>query len=125
MSADRRQPLPPGRRARQAAVTLLLLGAALAVVAFLDRRGEQDLRTLSALTRATASVVDIDSHRRGPDDVKVTFDVGGRTVEATIPADGSARLHTGSTVEVAYVPADPGRVRTVRNWSPMYQQWTV
>ncbi|NHC12329.1 DUF3592 domain-containing protein [Motilibacter deserti] len=124
-SPTQRRPLPPGRRARQLAGVLLVLGAALSTVAFFGWRGEADLRDLSRLERATAAAADVRDHRRGPDTVTLRFPTAGGEVAADVPVEDSARARPGAEIEVAYVPADPERVRTVEHWSPAYEEWTA
>ncbi|WNV77209.1 DUF3592 domain-containing protein [Geodermatophilus sp. DSM 44513] len=113
----------PGRAARRLALVLAAVAAAAAVLALVTWARVADLRDLDRLVRTSAEVVEVDDRRRGPDDLVVRFATDRDTRQATVPWSGSARA--GDPVEVAYSPADPGRVRTVEGWSPWYQTWAV
>ena len=86
-------------------------------------RGEADLRDLDGLTRASATVVEHDNQRRRADLLRVEFTAGDAAQQATIPYSGPAR--EGDEVEVAHVPGDPARARTVDGWSPAYERWAI
>jgi hypothetical protein len=111
----------PGPAARRAAVLLLAFAAVLAVVAAERFWHDRDLRDLSGLQRATATVVDHQHHRRRADELVVRFRAGARDVQASIPSDLSPSM--GDQVDVAHVPTDPSRVRTVRGWAPAFETW--
>lgn len=70
--------------------------------------------------RAPAEVVAA-SHWRSSDRLRVAFATpDGKLVEASVPVGDLTRYALGSTVEVAYDPANPRRVRTVQDWDPPY-----
>ena len=70
--------------------------------------------------RAPAEVVGASSWKAS-DRIRVAFATpDGRLVEASIPVGDLYRYEVGSTVEVAYDPDNPRRVRTVEDWSPPY-----
>ena len=70
--------------------------------------------------RAPAEVVG-GSSWKWSDRIRVAFATpDGRLVEASIPVSNSSRHAKGETVEVAYDPVNPRRVRTVENWNAPY-----
>lgn len=70
--------------------------------------------------RAPAQVVGASSWKWS-DRIRVAFATNdGRLVEASIPVSNLSCYAKGQTVEVAYDPANPRRVRTVENWNPPY-----
>ena len=111
----------PGRQARRYAPVLAVLAVVTGYLALDSWRGEADLRGLDGLDRATATVLEHDNQRRRADLLRVEFPAGDDAQEATVPYSGPAR--EGDEVEVAFVPADPSRVRTVAGWSPAYERW--
>lgn len=117
--------IAPGRAARRLAPFLAVITAVLAVIALVTWMRVEDLRDLRDLTRATAVVQDRDEHRRGPDDLRVQFPTDQGLQQVTVPyaQEGSARA--SDEVDVAFVPGDPTRARTVEGWTPAYQTWTM
>lgn len=70
--------------------------------------------------RAPAEVVDVSSWTAS-DRIRVAFATPhGHLIEASIPVGDVYRYQVGSTVDVAYDPDNPRRVRTVEDWSPPY-----
>jgi hypothetical protein len=104
----------------------LRLGAAMMLVpmAVLLAVAVAEHRMWAPLTRdgvrAPAEVVGASSWRWS-DRIRVAFATpDGRLVEASIPVGDLSRYAKGATVEVAYDPVNPRRVRTVENWNPPY-----
>ena len=107
-----------GSQARQAGLVLLVTGLLLGLVTLGQWWDERDLLDLDALERAQGRVVEVDEARRkGQDHLVVAYpvDAAAGLRAARIPTDLDAA--SGATVEVAYDPDDPGRVRTVEGWS--------
>ena len=114
---------PPGRRARRIALLMAALAVAAAALGTASWVQDGDLRDLGGLTRTTATVQEHDHNRRSADFVTLTFGTDRGEQQARVPYAGPAR--EGDEVEVAYVAADPGRVRTVLDWSPAEAIWAV
>lgn len=113
----------PGRQARQLAAVLATLALLTGVLALVTWHQQADLRDIDGLTRAAATVTDVDDHRRRADTLHVDSEAGGVVQRAGIPYGGSAG--PGDEVFVAYVPDAPTRVRTVEDWAPAYGDWTT
>lgn len=120
---------PPlvGRSGRKRRVIRVMVIAALAVIAVCGIGAGvswwqlQDLRDLDRLRQTDGQVTGEEYRRRLPDLVEVRYPVAGRQVIAEIPGD--VGLDEGDSVEVAYVPGDPERVRLVDGWEPAYTTW--
>jgi hypothetical protein len=111
----------PGLAARRLA-PLLLGGAVLLALLAAERFWhDRDLREIAGLGRTTAVVVRVEDNRRWSDEVEVRFRADQREVSASIPSSAGPRV--GDAVEVAYVRADPERVRTVSGWAPAFESW--
>ena len=113
----------PGRQARRLAAFLAAVALVSGVLALVTWRQQADLRDVDDLLRATATVIDVDDHRRRADTLQVGFEAGGVEQRAGIPYGGSAEA--GDEVAVAYVSGAPARVRTVDDWAPAYGTWTL
>jgi len=81
-----------------------------------------ELRDVDGLVRATATVTDVDLHRRRADVLDVEFGTARGVQRASVPYDGPAR--TGDAVAIGYVAADPIRVRTLDGWAPDHRRST-
>lgn len=107
---------------RRQAQGLRLVAAMFAVpMVVLLALGVAEHRMWAPLTRdglrAPAEVVGASSWRWS-DRIRVAFATPeGRLVEASIPVSNLSQYAKGETVEVAYDPGNPRRVRTVENWN--------
>ena len=120
---DSGRAVAPGRAARRLALLMAAIAVVAAVLGLATWLQQSDLRDLDGLTRATATVQEHDSNRRRSDQVTLTFPTDRGEQRARVPYDGAAR--EGDEVEVAYVAADPSRVRTVLDWGPVHEFWAV
>ncbi|HVL05142.1 MAG TPA: DUF3592 domain-containing protein [Acidimicrobiales bacterium] len=103
---------------RLAAALFLLPTVVLAALAIAQHRMYAPL--LRDGLRAPAEVVG-GSIWKFSDRVRVAFATpDGRLVEASIPINELSRHPMGATVEVAYDPGNPRRVRTVEDWNDPY-----
>ncbi len=101
---------------------VLLVAGAIWLAGAVHRHSERDLRDLDALAVARAVAVEVDT-TKGPDWVTVRFHAHGQPVEADVRMNGAVRV--GDEVTVAYVPAEPRRVRSVHRWSSTSGDWFV
>lgn len=103
---------------RRGAVLLLLPAIVVAAYAVAQYRAMAPL--LRHGVRAPAEVVG-GSVWKFSERIRVAFATpDGRLVEASIPVDNLRLYAKEATVEVAYDPDNPRRVRTVEHWNPPY-----
>lgn len=118
------RPDPPGLRAQGRGLRLAAMLMAVPVL-ILFVLGVAEYRFWAPVARdgmrVPATVVGATVYSKASDRIRVAFPTpDGRLVEASVPVSDVSAYRYGSTVVVAYDPANPKRARTLDGWEPPY-----
>ncbi|MFD9891842.1 DUF3592 domain-containing protein [Amycolatopsis sp. NPDC059027] len=99
---------------RAMAVVLLWIAVLAGAVWGMNAQIDAAERLLATGTRVSGSVLSVHNPRKGTPTMEVSYLAGGTVRTATIVRDGTDAYVAGQALTVVYDPADPGRVRTLR-----------